>query len=806
VKSFWQDLSFAGRSFARSPGTPLLSMLTLGLAMALVTAQYAPIHKLLFRPLPFDATGRLVALRWNNPALERPLQPVRLHEYTELNRALASFESLTAYSLDKIGYSLRLNDGSWIERVGLSVFPNFLEQNRIRIEVGRGFTAEDFAANSAPVFILSRQLWEDLGRDPNIVGKTLYFDGLDRTIVGVAAPTFGVDAEPFWAPNTEDPARLSRDDTSRLLVLGVLRPGATLAQANAEVARVMDESSTLPADLRRRLGTLSVIEAKAALVNPKLVSFYWLMLVAVLLVLACACANVANLLLSRAAARRQELALRTSLGATRGRLVRQMLTESLLVALGGGLLGVGGAVILVDLAQLESQIMTVPSWLDYELSWGSVGAVLGLSTAATMIAALLPALRASSLELNAVLQDDARTSSGLHAGRTATVLVMLQLMLCVSVLIVAANAGIAIQERGERQPPIDPSSVLTTSLYFPRDEYPDPKQVRNLIMSFDRSLRDLPGGIRGALSSRNAFNRGLQASVRIQGRSPDPETQTAYYAYTGPGYFELLRAPVLDGRTFTESDTADSASVAVVDSTFAQKYWGRESPVGRTFQHGDGDRAKQLHVIGVVPSLFMGGITNEVPDAPGFYLPLSQMSEGRGLFPMLVGSASMEQLTSMLTDLIRAVRTDGTPTRKWTFQQEIDKQQHGLRVFTELFAVFGGCALVVSAMGLYGLMSLTVRQRVREIGTRCALGATPSNVLRMFLKRAVKQVARGTLVGLLVGTAMLGEIEERIGAIGSSSLAYVLVSVTLGAICVVATLVPAWRIAHMPPSLALRET
>ncbi len=805
MKSFWQDLSFAARSFARSPGTPLLSILTLGLAMALVTVQYAPLHKLLFRPLPFDLTGRLVAIRWENPALDRPVQPLRVQEYEALRRELSSFESLTGYGLDKVGHSIRLNDESWMQREGLSVLPNFLEQSRIRIDVGRAFAEEDFAANAAPVLILSRQMWEDLGRNPSIVGKTLYFDGRERTIVGVAAPTFGVDAEAFWVPNTEDPARLSRDDASGLQVLGVLRPGVTLERANAEMARII-ERSILPPQVRRSLGTLAAIDAKAALVSSKLVSFYWLMLVTVLLVLACACANVASLLLSRAAARRQELALRASLGATRGRLVRQMLTESLLIALCGGLLGVVGAVLLVDVARLESQVLKVPSWLDYELSWGAVGAVLGLSAAATTIAALIPALRASSPELTAVLQDDARTSSGLHAGRTATALVTLQLMLCVSVLIVAANAGLAVQERGARQPPIEPDDVLTSSAYFPRDEYPDEKQVSSLITSLDRSLRALPGGIRGALSSRNAFNRGQQGSVRIEGGSSEAEPQPAYFAYAGPGYFELLRAPVLEGRTFADSDTPESALVAVVDSTFAQKYWGRESPVDKTFQLGDGDRAKRLRVIGVVPSLFMGGITNDEPDAPGFYLPLSQMADQRGVFPIVTGSASRQHLTAILTDLIRTVRTDGTPTKKWTFQEEIDKQQHGLTMFTQLFAVFGGCALLLSAMGLYGLMSLTVRQRVREIGTRCALGATPSNVLLMFLRRAARHVAAGTLVGLLVGTAMLVLVEERIGAVGRSGLAYVLVSVLLGAICMVATLVPAWRVAHMSPSLALRQS
>jgi predicted permease len=806
LTSFFRDLSFAVRSFVRAPGTPLLSIFTLALAMALVTVQYAPLHKLLFRRLPFDTTGRLVAMRWNNPALDQPLQPVRLQEYAELVRAQSSFESLTAYGLAKIGHSIRLSDGSWIHREGLSVLPNFLEQNSIQIERGRGFTREDFSASSAPVLILSHRMWEDLGRDPNIVGKTLYFDRRDRTIVGVAAPSFGVDAEPFWAPNTEDPATIPRDEASMLQVLAVLRPGATLAEANADVMRVVDASSTLTPDQRRSLGALSVLDAKAALVDAKLVGFYWLMLIAVVLVLGCASANVANLLLSRAATRRQELALRASLGATRGRLIRQLLTESLLVALGGGLLGLGGSVILVDLAEIESQIMTVPSWLNYELSWGSVLAVLGLSASATIAAALLPALRSSSLELHAVLKDDARTSSGLHAGKTAGALVMLQLMLCVSVLIVASNAGLAVRERGERELPVDPDEVLSTSLYFPRDEFPDQTRVGNMIVNLDRALRELPGGVRGALSSRAAFNQGLPARVRVDGKS-DVQPQAAYYAYAGPSYFELLHAPVLEGRSFLESDVADSALVAVVDTKFAKSYWGRESPLGRTFQLLDeAERGRQIRVVGVVPALFLGGVTNEVPDRPGFYLPIAQMRERLSVYPMVSGRASGQELASTLSGVIRALDPDRPPRTMWTFREEMDKQQHGLRLFTELFGIFGICALIVSAMGLYGLMSLTVRQRVREIGTRCALGASPARILEMFLMRALKQVAGGTIVGLLVGSILLGIIEERIGEIGRSGLAYLLVSGALGAICVVATLVPAWRGAQMAPAIALRET
>jgi putative ABC transport system permease protein len=800
-----RELGQGLRSLRRAPGTAALAVGTLALGMALVTVQYTPVHRLLLAPLPIDGSGRLVSVRWSRPAPHS--RGARLH-HQEL-RALAgvqgSFAQLTGFNLDEIGHSLRLADGRWLQRTGLAVLPGLLEAAGIQIALGRAFTAEDHRPGAPPVLVISHGLWTELGGGRDILGKSIYFDRQQRTIVGVARGGVAVDREGFWAPAPEPARDADRDETPPLQVLALLQPGITLGHAQADVGRLGAGISNLAPALLAELGALEVVPVRQALVRPEVIEFYRLMLGAVLLVLLAACANAANLLLARAAGRRHELAVRVSLGATRGRLVRQLLGEGLVIGLGAAALGLAASAALARLAARQTELMPLPAWVSFRLDGPVAAAVTAIAVAATVLSALVPALRASRLALPSVLGSDARASAGLAATRASSTFLVVQIAVSAGVLLVALAAGLTARERARRALHVDPQRFVTTGLVFPRDEFPSDDRVRALTQALDQRLRTLDGGLRGAVSTRRGLGRGEQVQVQIGGETGGPG-RPAFQAAVGLSYFQVLSAPVLEGRGFDDGDRRGSARVAVVDLNFVRAFWPGQAAVGRNFQVlGRRGPPQRLLVVGVVPSLHLGGAGEDASEAPGFYVPLAQLDRRAALFPLATGPGGKPALGAALIRTIRAVDPERPPRRLWTFGELLDDQQAGLRLFSGLFSLFGLATLVLSAVGLYGLVALAVRQRVREIGTRVALGATGGRILTLFLSRAARQLALGLAFGAALGTILIAVFERRLGPLGATAEAHALVAVALSFAAFAATILPAARAARLPPTVALRQ-
>ena len=770
---------------------PLLAALVLGVAMALVTVEYTALHQLLFRRLPFDQTGRLVSVRWSNPAPRTAAARPQLAELRALERGQSSLAWVSAYQSAHVGHSVRLPGGRWIQREGLVVLPGLLEGIGVRPQVGRPFLAEDFLPGAAPVVMLSHRLWEELGADPQLLGATLYFDRREHLIVAVAAPGPTLEGETFWTPGAEG--------GNPLEVLAALRPEASLSPANQELVRVTAELG-LGRERLAQLGHLEVVPARAGLVEPRVLQFYGMMFGAVLLVLLGACANVSNLLMARAAGRLHELAVRAALGASRGRLLRELLLESLGIGGAAALLGLGLALLLSAQARAQAQVVPLPAWVDQDLD-GSIAAVVAvMAIAASAASALLPALRASRLDLRAILEDDPRTSSGLRATRTTSLLQGTQLAICTGVLLVAATVALTLHARAGRLLRIDPRAYLGTALVFPRDEFRREEQVQAVIAALERGLRELPPGLRGAVSSRAGLGPGREVWVRA-GAAED--RQRAFHAHVGLGYFAALEVPLLEGRAFEEGDGADAPRVAIVDTSFVDRFWRGQSVVGRTITAQLGEQETALRIVGVVPSLHMGGAASDRPDAPGFFTPLAQLERRTAVFPFVTGPAGAADRA--LAAVVRAADPERPPRRLRTFQAELDAQQSGLRVFLQLFGALGLAALALSAGGLYGIFALGVRQRVREIGTRLALGATPPRIVALFLVRSARLLVAGVVIGGALGALLLASVEKKLGPLGGAGPAYLLTVLGLALVCLAATLIPALRGARLSPMTALRE-
>jgi putative ABC transport system permease protein len=328
--------------------------------------------------------------------------------------------------------------------------------------------------------------------------------------------------------------------------------------------------------------------------------------------------------------------------------------------------------------------------------------------------------------------------------------------------------------------------------------------VQSILTSLDRKLRELPGGVKGALSSRRGLSQGIETQVRTGGELSIGQGERAYEAHVGLSYFDAMGVPLVEGRAFTEGDGSSAARVAIVDTRFVERFWPGQTAVGRRFEVGrrNGQNVPML-VVGVVPSLHMGGAADPSPNAPGFFTPLAQIEGWRSVFPFVTGPR--DGLERTLLAAIRSIDPDGHPRRTFTFQDDLDRRQAGMRVFSRLFAVFGFAALALSVAGLYGLISVAVRQRVREIGTRMALGASSAEILALFIRRSATQVAIGLVLGIALGVPLLALVEQKIGPMGMGASAYALVAVVLASTALVATIVPSLRAARLSPVTALRQ-
>jgi predicted permease len=800
------DLLQGMRRLRRAPGSALVAIVTLGLGMALGTVQYTPVHKLLFDRLPFDVTGRLVTVRWSGPAPHARAARPRPQDVEALGRFQRSFEAVTGFSVEKIGHSVRLGDGRWVQKIGLAVLPGFLSTVGVRVKLGRPLAPEDHAPGAPPVLVVSHHLWQDLGADPAMVGQTLYYDRQHRTVVGVAEPHGGVDGETFWAPLALASGEMPRDGSAPLQVLAVVQQGTTLPQVNADIARLDGavDGRLTPAVLSQ-LGRLQAVPARDGLVREEVVDFYRLMLAVSVLVLLCACANVASILLARALDRSQELAIRAALGATRRHVVWQMVGEVAPIGLLAAAVGLVAAVALADVASVQASWTPLPPWVSFAVDWRIAGTVTVISLLATALAALVPALRASTVDVQAALNEGARTATAGRSARFRSALLIGQIAISASVLLVALAAGLTARDRAAKPLRIDPQRYVTAGLVFPRDEFRSEQQVQAVIQSLERRLSQLGGGLAGSVSTRAGLGQAEEVAIQIGGENLN-EGRPAHHAAIAANYFSALGVPVLEGRAFRATDDAGSPPVAIVDSNFVQAYWPGQAPLDRSIAVVARDgRRRELRVVGVVPSLHMGGASNPDPERPGLYTPLAQLQGRSAVAPFLTGPGGPALLQQRLMSVIRAVDPDRPPRRMRTFRAQIDEAFAGLRNLARLYGLFGVAALVLSAVGLYGLMALTVQQRTREIGTRVALGATRARILRLFLRRCAVYLAVGLPAGAGFGAVLVSLSERRLGLLTGEVFAFVLVASLLTACALLATIIPAARAAGTSPMVAMRK-
>jgi putative ABC transport system permease protein len=802
MRTLLQDVRFGLRVLWKRPGFTAVALAVLALGVGANTAIFSVVNAVLLRPLPYPGSERVVAFDGVNPSKGVEESNMSAPDFADWKAQTRSFEALSIYTEG----GSNLTGGGEPERVTAAwVGPDFFRVIGVGAARGRALLPEDEDPGAANVVVISHGLWQRLfGSDPSAVGRTVELGGRGREVVGVMPPGFDFPSRAeVWGPLQLEVAKEPRDNRA-YQVLGRLREGVPLAQAQAEIDAVAARlAASYPVtnmgwgvDLDP-LKDETVGEMRAALL---------LLLAGVALVLLIACANVANLLLARAAGRRREVALRLALGAGRWRVARQMLTESLLLALAGGALGAGLSVWLTDLIVALAPRNTprlAEASLDARVFLFAVGATLLTGLAFGIV----PALQASRADLGESLKEGGRGSAG-GRSRVRSGLVVSEVALS---LLLLAGAGLLVKSFARLQavdPGFDPEGVMTARVSLPGARYKEPAQKAEFYRALTERLNALPGvEAAGATASLplGGSNLSVWRGLVPEGRPATPESdEPAAFSVVTPGYFPAMRIPLRAGRVFDERDDANAPKVIVVNETLARKVFAGQDPVGRHVTIWRDEKFPR-QVVGVVGDTKPSSL--DAAEAPQMYVPHAQ-DAGWGGLSLAVrarGGGDPSALAPLLREEVRALDRQLPVYDVKTMAKVWADSTAYRRVTMFLMAGFAAAALLLAGVGLYGVLSYTVAQRTHEIGIRMALGARGSDVLRLVVRQGMLLTLAGLGVGL-AGALLLTRLMTGLlyGVSAADPVVYALVSLLLAAVALLACLVPARRATKVDPMIALR--
>jgi predicted permease len=817
VTGFLQDFRYAVRMLVKSPGFTIVAVVSLAFGIAANTAIFSLVNGLLLKPLPGTRPGELIAVftsDYSGPAYGASSYPDFL-DFREKNPAL---EGLAAYAATPVLLeTARGAERSFAELVSA----NYFSLLGMPMAAGRGLLPEeDVPPGAHPVVVLSQRIWKSrFGEDPGLLGKTVKLNGRPFTVVGIARDGFhgmlrGFGAD-FWVPAGMDAVirpggdPLSRGNRSFFLV-GRLKPNGTLAQARAGfdlIARRLYQAYPQNwTDLHKRPRRVTVLPESAARIFPAVrgpvLGFLGLLLTVVGLVLLIACANVANMLLARATVRRREIAVRLSLGAGRGRLMRQLLTESLLLASLAGVAGLLLALWAVDLLMAFQPPLPVPVALDFSVDARVLGFTLMASLFTGVVFGLAPALQASRPDLVPALKDETTSAAGPRRSRTRSIFVVTQVTLSLVLLVGSALFLRSLKNASTLDPGFDPNDIVLLSADLELSGYNEARG-RELQDRIRQRAEALPGVVAAAWADRVPLSLGGgRRGVRIEGYQPRPgeDTETSVND-VGPGYFRTLKIPILRGREFTERDTADSPGVVIVNQAFADRYWPGQEPLGRRLTTR-GAEGPSMEVVGVVRTGKYNSFGEE--PLPFFYQTLSQSYKPDAILHVRTRGDK--------TAVLEALRAEARSIDPGLVFFDITMMRDRLgvalfpaRVAGVLLGIFGLVALLLSAVGLYGVMSYSSSRRTREIGVRMALGARRADVVQLVVSEGARLAAIGTALGLVVSFVLTRLISGFLYGVSATDPAvFVLAPLVLLSIALLASYIPARRAAHTDPMIALR--
>ena len=808
MQTLLQDLRFGTRLLLKRPGFTVAAVIALALGIGATTSIFSVADAFLLKPLPYLDASRLVMLLEVSPKQDNDWNNVAPGNFIDWHSQSTSFDGMSAIEWADVNLT---GEGDPQKVQGFLASASFFDTLEVQPVMGRGFLPEEEQPGKDRVTVLSHGLWDRrFGSDPAILGKQVQLDGKSFTVVGVMAKDFDfpMTAE-LWMPLAMEAKEKTLRTVHSLQILARLKPGVQISQARAEMQTITRRLEDAYPESNKGWGVR--VMSIGEFVSGQLTRQYTLMLlVAVMFVLLIACANVANLQYARSAEREKEIAVRLAIGAGRWRLVRQLLTESVLLSLLGACLGLVLARLGVHLilSNMPPEVAKyVAGWSQIGLDGRAIAFTTGIGVLAGILSGLAPALKSSRPDLNETLKEGGRSSSaGRARQRTRSILVVSEVTLA---LILLVGAGLMV--KGFRallnvNQSLVPETVLTMRINLPESKYKERRQMASFYEQALAQMQTIPEAESAALVTSVPYGNGGSSSIfTIEGRpAPAPgEFNNTQTQTISPNYFNMMHIGLRGGREFNDMDGPDSMQVAIVSETLARRYWPGEDPMGKRLKLGrvDSDRP-WLTVVGIVEDVKYDWFNRD--PQPSLYLTYRQAARPYS-YLAIRSSGDPARLAGVVRSKIAGVDPGQPVFDIRTLDRVIANSVVGLAYVAVMMAVLGVIALVLSSVGVYGLISYSVTERTHEIGLRMALGARQGNVLRMVVGRGILLTTGGLLIGLPISILLARMLSTLIFGVSAFDL-FTFASVTLVLISIAgaASFIPARRAATVDPMVALR--
>jgi putative ABC transport system permease protein len=815
MSDFWDNFKHAVRMFRMNPGFTFAAIAALALGIGINTAIFTVVDAVLLKPLTYPDADRIVQFLLTSPQGKDAIASIpKFHLWEQQTKV---FQDVAAYDFGGPGFNLT---GDRPEQIhGIHVTQAYFNLFGASAILGRTFTAQEDSPNGGKVVVLSYGLWQrKFAGNPNVIGTALSLGNEPYTIVGVLGKSFVSDPEAdILLPFQFDPN--STNQGHYFLAAGRLKPGVTVAQANALLKVAADQFRHRYPDSLGPKDGFEVEPLRDSIVNDARTSLL-VMLGAVSLVLLIACANVANLLLVHATGRRREFAIRAAMGAGPKRIVLQLLTESVLLSLTGGVLG-----LLLGYAGLRALLAVSPADIPrigqhgaaVGLDWRVLAFTLGVSVFTGILFGLFPAIGASRPDLNSTLKESSnRTGTGFHQSKARSLLVISEVSLALVLLIGAALLIRTFLALRNVNPGFQAHNVLTLEMSLTGDRFQKTAGVAQLVRNGRERLNAIPGVEVSASSCCLPLEGGFGLPFQVVGRPEDKSRQQgAGWMNTSPGYFEAFKIPILRGRDFTDRDVAGAPGVVIINEAMAKKYWPKEDPLGQQIIIGKGVGPEfeepPRQIIGIVGDIHYGGL-NRDPD-PQMTIPQAQVPDGVTALNARIGPmvwlvrthTDPHQLISVVTEQLRQA-SGGFPVARVRPMDEVVVHSTARQSFNMLLlSIFGLSALLLASIGIYGLMAYSVQQRTQEMGIRMALGADRKRIRSLVVWQGMQLAIAGVILGVCAAFGLTRLIASFLFGVKSwDPLVFVIVPVTLAAVALVAVWLPATRASRLDPMAALR--
>jgi len=804
MDTFLQDLRYAARTLIKNPGFAALTIACLALGIGVNSTIFSVVDTVAIRPLPFRDPSALVALATTHQANGIDRGDVSYLDLQDWKARSRSFADMAAVS----GRSLTLSDGDEPERFnGATVTWNMFPMLGIQPILGRQIRADEDTPGGPRVVLLSHGVWQRrYAANPSVIGRNITVNGLPHTIIGVMPPKFQFpELAQLWIPQV--PIEHTSPRTARnLVVLARLKPGASFEDGRRDIDGIGAQLSREQRDDQGWGAT--AVTLRDSMVPSDITLIVMTMMGAVSLVLLIACANVANLLLSRATVRQREIAVRSALGAGRGRIVRQLLTESVLIAMAAAPLGV--AIAYIGLQWLTASIPPqnqAPYYIDWTMNPRVVVYTVGIAVVTGLIFGLAPALQAAKTNLQDSLKDGGRGSAGGARNRLRSSLVVAEIALSLVLLVGASLFVRSFLNLQDAKAGVETAPLMTLRFYMPGDQYEPPDAMVRRVDDIVRRVEALPGVVAAFASNMVPLtNGGSEGGVVPEGVAiaAGQEPSSSYFGVT-PHLLKTLNVPLVAGRDFTDAEGQGRSGVAIVNGTFARRMWpNRNDFVGQRFRLLDDKQNQWITVIGVISDFRLFSVRDGKPQPYAFVSYPYDPARNTGLTVRVAGGAPASITSAIRQEIKKADPTlplfnirSGEEARLNTFWE--------FRLFGWMFSIFGAVALVLASIGVYGVLSYAVSQRTQEIGVRMALGASRQNVFALIVSQGAKLAGIGILCGVLGAAAVTRVVASLLYNVSATDpLSFVATAGFLAIVALLASYIPARRATGVDPIVALR--